>query len=91
METKQEVFNAYMEEFKQLDVSQKQDEVIDKLKNILAYFTLYANNNDISYELVKSKELSDLSDNPTTDDYYEAIMVYLENIDEIAGSILMED
>ena len=91
METKQEVFNAYMEEFKQLDVSQKQDEVIDKLKNILAYFTLYANNNDINYELVKSKELSDLSDNPTTDDYYEAIMVYLENIDEIAGSILMED
>ena len=91
METKQEVFNAYMEEFKQLDVSQKQDEVIDKLKNILAYFTLYANNNDINYELVKSRELSDLSDNPTTDDYYEAIMVYLENIDEIAGSILMED
>lgn len=91
METKQEVFNAYMEEFKQLDVSQKQDEVIDKLKNILAYFTLYANNNDINYELVKSRELSDLSDNPTTDDYYEAMMVYLENIDEIAGSILMED
>ena len=91
MEEKQEIFNSYMEEFKKLDVSQKQNEVMDKLKKILAYLTVYANNNGISYTLVKSKELQDLENNPTSDDYYEAMMVYLENIDEIMGSIILDE
>ena len=32
MDDKQEVFTSFMEEFKKLDISQKQDEVMDKLK-----------------------------------------------------------
>ena len=91
MEEKQEIFNSYMEEFKKLDISQKQDEVMDKLKKILAYLTVYANNNEISYSLIKSSEVEDLGNNPTSDDYYEAIMVYLENIDEIMGSIILDE
>ena len=91
MGEKQEIFDSYMEEFKKLEISQKQDEVIDKLKKVLAYLTIYANNNEISYNLVKSKEIQDLEKNPTNDDYYEAIMVYLENIDELMGSIILDE
>ena len=91
MGEKQEIFDSYMEEFKKLEISQKQDEVIDKLKKVLAYLTIYANNNEISYNLVKSKEIQDLEENPTNDDYYEAIMVYLENIDELMGLIILDE
>ena len=91
MDDKQEVFTSFMEEFKKLDISQKQDEVMDKLKKILAYLTVYANNNEISYSLIKSSELEDLGNNPTSDDYYEAMMVYLENIDELMGSIILDE
>ena len=88
IEEKQEIFNNFMEEYKKLTTDQKSDEVIEKLKSILAYLTLYAANNNIEYTSIKSVEIRDLSNDPTIDDYLEAVMVYSQNIEELIGTIL---
>ena len=89
IEEKQQIFDEFMEEYKKLDSSLKKDELIEKLQSILAYLTLYAANNNIDFIPLKSKEINDLENNPTDDDYYEAMMVYCQNIEELMGLILL--
>lgn len=88
MEEKQKIFDEFIEEYKKLTTDQKADELLEKMQSILAYLTLYASNNNIIYDPIKSNEISDLKNNPTTDDYYEAMMVYSQNIEELIGTIL---
>ncbi len=89
MEDKQELFNMFMDEFVKLNSNQKNNEIVEAHKNILAYLLEYANNNGIQYDFIKSHEINDiLSDSPTDDDYLEAIMVYTHNIEELIGTIL---
>ena len=88
MNDNQQVFDEFMIEFKKLDTTLKQDELVEKLKSILAYLTMYAVNKGIEYIPIKSNEINDLNDEPTTDDYIEAMMVYTQNIEELMGMIL---
>lgn len=89
MKERQEVFNNYMESFVKLSSVQKCKEVIEKQKKILALLVVYAENKGINPILLKSRELNDLTkDNPTIDDYIEAIMVYTQDIEELYGQVL---
>lgn len=85
---KQQIFNEYMEEYKKLELSQKQDELLDKLKSIFVYLNVYATQNNIEYTLVKSRELNDLDEEATIDDYLEVMMVYSQNIEELLGLVI---
>ena len=50
---------------------------------------MHAQNKGIYPILLKSKEINDLSkENPTNDDYIEAMMVYCQDIEELYGQIL---
>lgn len=89
IEEKQQIFNEFMKEYKKLDISQKQDELVEKLQSIMAYLNLYAVNNNIEFTPIKSYEIKDLNNNPTIDDYLEAMMVYCQNIEELMGLILL--
>lgn len=88
MNEKQELFTKYMDEFKKLDPINKTNELLDKLKAIFAYISVYASDNNIEYLPIKSVELTDLKDDPTIDDYIEVAMVYAQNIEELLGLIL---
>ena len=60
-----------------------------KTKKILALLVMYVENKGINPILLKSRELNDLSkENPTLDDYIEAIMVYTQDIEELYGQVL---
>lgn len=88
-EEKQKVFTDFMNEFVKLTIEQKNSEIIEKQKTILAYLIKYATENGIQYELLKSKEINDIDkNNSTNEDYLEAMMVYLQNIEELIGLII---
>ncbi len=88
-EEKQKVFTDFMNEFVKLTIEQKNSEIIEKQKTILAYLIKYATENGIQYELLKSKEINDIdNNNGTNEDYLEAMMVYLQNIEELIGLII---
>ena len=89
MEDKQKVFSSFMDEFVKLDISQKNNEIVEKQKLILAFLIKFATEHGISFEFLKSKEISDIEgNNGTNEDYLEAMMVYTQNIEELIGIIL---
>lgn len=89
MEDKQNVFSSFMDEFVKLDISQKNNEIVEKQKLILAFLIKFATEHGISFEFLKSKEISDIEgNNGTNEDYLEAMMVYTQNIEELIGIIL---
>ena len=88
METKQDVFKQFMNEFVKLNTEQKSAEIIEKQKIILAYLLAYSENHGLNYSFLKSAEIDDINNKFTQDDYLEAMMVYLENIEELVGLIL---
>lgn len=85
----QELFDNYIKEFLKLSLEQKEEEVIEKQKTILAYLVTYATANNINFNLLKSREISDIDkSNSTHDDYIEAMMVYNQNIEDLIGIVL---
>lgn len=92
MEDKQVVFTNFMDEFVKLDINQKNKEIVEKLKLILLFLIDYSKRSGIEYEFLRSKEISDIEDGKgTNDDYLEAMMVYLHNIEELIGIILQNN
>ena len=89
IEEKQQVFNAFMDEFIKLNINQKNNEIIEKQKVILAFLLNFASEHGIYFEFLKSKEIRDIETSTgTNDDYLEAMMVYTQNIEELIGLIL---
>ena len=88
MDDKQKVFSQFMDEFVKLNINQKNTEIIEKQKLILAHLIKYAAQKGIVFEFLKSREINDISDyNGSNEDYLEAIMVYTHNIEELIGII----
>lgn len=89
IEQKQEVFTSFMNEFVKLDINQKNTEIIEKQKVILAFLLKFAEEHGIDFAFLKSKEINDIEGNAgTNEDYLEAMMVYTQNIEELIGLIL---
>lgn len=83
-ETKE--LNEYIEEYKKLPLNEKEAIVISELKEILGVAQLMCSNNDINVESVLNREILDVEkENSTTDDYFEAILVYLKDIENHLG------
>ena len=89
IEEKQKIFTAFMDEFVKLNIDQKNNEIIEKQKVILAFLLKFAAGRGIQFEFLKSKEITDIENNKgTNEDYLEAMMVYSQNIEELIGLIL---
>ena len=89
IEEKQKVFSSFMAEFVKLNIYQKNNEIIEKQKEILAFLLKFAAERGIQFEFLKNKEITDIYDNKgTNEDYLEAMMVYSQNIEELIGLIL---
>lgn len=89
IEEKQKIFTSFMDEFVKLNVDQKNNEIIEKQKVILAFLLKFASERGIQFEFLKSKEIADIEgNNGTNEDYLEAMMVYSQNIEELIGLIL---
>lgn len=89
IEEKQKIFTSFMDEFVKLNIDQKNNEIIEKQKVILAFLSKFAAERGIQFEFLKSREITDIENNKgTNEDYLEAMMVYSQNIEELIGLIL---
>ena len=84
-----ELFNNYVEKYKVLDLNQKYVELINTIKELTSFIDALATKNGIELSYLKSNEILDLkSENVTTDDYLEAILVYVENVKHLLGQVV---
>lgn len=91
IEEKQKIFPSFMDEFVKLNIEQKNNEIIDKQKRILAFLINFVSEQGIQFEFLKSREILDISDKEgKIEDYLEAMMVYTQNIEELIGLILQQ-
>lgn len=89
IEEKQKIFTLFMDEFVKLNIDQKNNEIIEKQKIILAFLLKFATERGLQFEFLKNKEITDIENKKgTNEDYLEAMMVYLQNIEELIGLIL---
>jgi len=89
IEEKQKVFTAFMDEFVKLTSEQKNNEIVEKQKMILAFLLKFANERGIQFEFLKSNQIIDIeSNNGANDDYLTTMMVYTQNIEELLGLII---
>lgn len=89
MRDRKTIFDKYMEEYVKLPIVDKYNQIIEKQKRIIALLYYNASENGVDLEMLSNKELFDLTkENPTNDDYVEAIMVYSQNIEELLSQIL---
>lgn len=76
-----EDFNEYMEFFKSQSLKEKQNIVIEQLKLLMGLTNNMCKELDVNNEILLNKEVTDLNkDNYTEDDFAEALIVYINSI-----------
>ena len=82
-------FNNYINEFKKLDTNLKLKQIVNSLRELVAFIDLLALEKNIKLDYLKSKEISDLNKpDVSQDDYLEAILVYIEVTKELLAQYL---
>lgn len=90
MEELNKSFEEYMEEFKQLDIKNKRNEIINSIKELIAVFDKIAMDDNIELHYLKNKEINDLKNKVVSeDDFLEAELVYLEVAKNLIGEYLL--
>ena len=86
---KQEDFDNLVDDFVLLDTKEKADLIISSMKEDIAIFKQISELNNLHFDVVFNREIVDVTkDNPSVDDYYEAIFVYLKMMEDVSGKLL---
>jgi len=84
-------FKEYVAAFKQMETTDKRQEIIRAVNEITAMFDMLADQSNIQLSYLKSNEVSELRDgHESEDDYLEALLVYIENAKSILGEYLVK-
>ena len=79
----EENFSEYIKYFKSLTLKEKQSIVLDQLKMLSAYANSMCTTMNIPNKILVDKELTDVArEEYTEDDFAEAIIVYVNSIQE---------
>ena len=81
-----EIYNDYIEKYKQLTYNEKREEILEKIRDMIGVLGNFTNIND---DLI-NREIIDLKQNTINeDDYLEGLFVYLNILEDlIANSII---
>ena len=91
-EEKQAYFNAFIEEYKEKTLKEKQAIAIKELKELIAVSEKVCLDKKIKYDLLVNREILDINKQEyTQDDYIEAIYVYIQIFKEIISSYLLKE
>lgn len=86
---KQEDFDNLVSDFVLVDTKEKADLIISSMKEDIAIFKQISELNNLHFDVVFNREIVDVTkDNPSVDDYYEAIFVYLKMMEDVSGKLL---
>ena len=87
MEETNIAFNEYIDEFKKMSIIEKREEVLKSIKELIAFIEKFSEIDNIPLEFLKSREILDIEQSNTEDDFLEAEIVYIENAKILLGSI----
>ena len=94
LETFEEIkknFNAFIEEYKELPLIDKQQTLVNDLKEIIALFQELCRIYRIDYELLVNREILDIKKtNYSEDDFVEAIYVYIQMFKDVLSNFLLQ-
>lgn len=86
---KQEQFDEFIEAYTKLPRKRQQEEILKKLKNIVAITMMVGERFEINQEILLNKELLDLkTDNVSEKDFYEGVFVYINSLEESLCALL---
>lgn len=89
-EEKLECFNAFIEEYKEKSLLDKQKLVIDDLKELVALIQKLCLDYKIDVNLLINREIADINkEKYTEDDFAEAVYVYIQMFKEVLSSFLV--
>ena len=87
-----EAFNDYIEKYKKLKLSDKQDGVITLLKEDLTFLEKLLELKNIKPEILYNREIIDANDgNYSADDFVEAVLVYCYSIRELLATYIEKE
>lgn len=88
MEETNIAFNEYIDEFKKMSIIEKREEVLKSIKELIAVIEKFSEIDNVPLEFLKSREILDIEQSNTEDDFLEAEIVYIENAKNIIGQYL---
>ena len=90
LEERQECFNAFIDEYKENTLINKQKIVISELKELIALFQKICSTHNINHELLVNREIIDVNkDSYTQEDFAEAVYVYIQMYKEIMSDFML--
>ena len=83
-----QLFRDTIRAYTELDTKDKCEELIRSTKELAAFIEVLASKQGIELQYLQSREVLDLKkEKITTEDYIEAMMVYLENIKNMLAQL----
>lgn len=90
LEEKTLTLNAFIEDYKEKSLLEKQKILIEELKELINLMQKICSDKRIRYDLLINKEVIDINkENYTQDDYAEALYAYLQAFKEIFASYIL--
>lgn len=90
LEERQKCFDAYIEEYKEKDLVNKQKIAISELKELIAIFQKMCSMYNINHELLVNREIIDVNkEDYTQEDFAEAVYVYIQMYKEIMSEFML--
>lgn len=84
-----EEYNSYINAFVNLDTDDKREEVVNKLKELIATLELIAKKLNDAQPVLLNREMIDLNQEEVSeDDYLEAVFAYLISLEDLIGRTL---
>lgn len=81
-------FNNYIECYKKMPLDLKKDLVIEESKKILAFLEKLKNDFNVQGKILFNKEILDVKNSSSEEDFTEAMFVYIHSIEESLGEYI---
>ena len=89
-ENQKNYFDAFIEEFKELSLIEKQQQIVKDLKEMIASYQQLCTLSRIENDIIINREVLDINKEAySEDDYAEAIYVYIQTLKEITANFLI--
>lgn len=91
LEEKQQCFNAFIEEYKEKSLIDKQQILVSEYKELIALFQELCIIYHIDYQMLLNREIIDINNlNYNQEDFVEAIYVYTQMFKDILSTFLLK-
>ena len=85
---REESFNSYINAYKKLSLNKKRKIAVDEFKRTLAFLEKFKKDLSIKDTILLNREVLDVKEDCSEDDFVEAVLVYTHAIQESLGTYM---